>query len=263
MELGLSDKVALVTGGSRGIGRATALSLAREGCQVAICGRKEDTLNSAMDQLSAITPHVWGTTADVAKLEDVERFVSGAADKLGGVDIVVCNVGGSFGGGTLEATDEEWMATLNINLLHSVRTIRAAVPHMKRGGGGRVVMVSSISGWKPGPGGQYGAAKASEIFLASTLAWELAPQKIRVNTVCPGSTMFPGGGWSNFQRNNPESFTQFLERDLPENRLGTDQEVADVITFLVSDRARWVNGASIPVDGAQGRPSARWFGDRQ
>ena len=82
MELGLSDKVALVTGGSRGIGRATALSLAREGCQVAICGRKEDTLNSAMDQLSAITPHVWGTTADVAKLEDVERFVSGAADNL-------------------------------------------------------------------------------------------------------------------------------------------------------------------------------------
>ena len=178
---------------------------------------------------------------------------------LGGLDIVVCNVGGSFGGAGLEATDEEWMATLDINLLHSVRTIRAALPPLKRGGGGSVVIVSSISGWKPGPGGQYGAAKASEIFLASSLAWDLAPHAIRVNTVCPGSVMFPGGSWDKYERNHPESFTQFLDRDLPEKRLGTDQEVADVVTFLVSDRASWINGAMIPVDGAQGRPTAKWF----
>jgi len=261
MEMGLAGKVALVTGGSRGIGRMTALSLAREGCRVAICARGEETLNNTLSQLRAVSPDAWGTTADVTDSEDVTRFVSDAAGRLGGVNIVVCNVGGSFGRPALEATDEEWMATLDINLLHSVRTIRAALPCLKQARGGSVVIVSSISGWKPGPGSQYGAAKASEIFLASSLAWELAQHAIRVNAVCPGSIMFPGGGWDNYRRDHPERFAQFLERDLPEKRLGTAEEVADVVTYLVSDRARWINGAMIPVDGAQGRPSAKWFDD--
>ena len=108
-------------------------------------------------------------------------------EKLGGIDLLVCNAGGSQGAATLEATDEEWIATLDVNLLHSVRTIRAAVPHMAKRGGGSIVIVSSISGWKPGPRGQYGTAKAAEIFLAGTLAWELAGHNIRVNTVSPGS----------------------------------------------------------------------------
>lgn len=261
MDLGLAGKVALVTGGSRGIGRMTALTLAREGCHVAICARGEDTLNDTLSELRALSADAWAATADVTDSEDVTRFVSEAAGRFGSVDIVVCNVGGSFGGSTLEATDEQWMATLDINLLHSVRTIRAAVPHMQQSGGGSVVIVSSISGWKPGPSSQYGAAKASEIFLASPLAWELAPHAIRVNTVCPGSIMFPGGGWDKYQRNHPERFARFLERELPAKRLGTDQEVADVVTYLVSERASWINGAMIPVDGAQGRPTARWFDD--
>ena len=122
-------------------------------------------------------------------------------------------------------------------------------------------MVSSVSGWKPGPGSQYGVAKAGEIFLASSLAWELAPHSIRVNTVCPGSIMFPGGGWDRYQGEQPERFAQFLERELPASRLGTAQEVADVVTYLVSERASWINGAMIPVDGAQGRPTAKWFDD--
>lgn len=261
MDLKLSGKVALVTGGSRGIGRATALTLAHEGCGVAICARGGETLAATMAELRAISPDVWDATADVTNSSDVERFVSGAESALGRIDIVVCNVGGSFGGSSLEASDEDWMNTLDINLLHSVRTIRAALPHMRESGGGSVVIVSSISGWKPGPGAQYGAAKASEILLASSLAWELAPYAIRVNTVCPGSIMFDRGGWDRYQQNNPDNFAAFLKRDLPEGRLGTDQEVADVIAFVVSDRARWVNGALIPVDGAQGRPTARWFGD--
>ena len=261
MDLDLSGKVALVTGGSRGIGKATALTLAREGCGVAICGRGEDTLDATMAELREVSSNVWGAAADVTVLSDVERFVSGVAGALGRIDIVVCNVGGSFGGPSLEASDEEWMNTLDINLLHSVRTIRAALPHLKESGGGSVAIVSSISGWKPGPGAQYGAAKASEIFLASSLAWELAPHGIRVNTVCPGSIMFAGGGWDRYRQNDPASFAAFLERDLPEGRLGTDQEVADVIAFVVSERASWVNGALIPVDGAQGRPTAEWFAD--
>ena len=214
-----------------------------------------------MAELRAVSSNVWGATADVTDASEGERFVSRAASALGRIDIVVCNVGGSFGGASLEASDEEWMNTLDINLLHSVRTIRAALPHMKKSGRGSVAIVSPLPRWKPGPGAQYGAAKASEIFLASSLAWELAPHRIRVNTVCPGSIMFEKGGWDRYQQNKPESFAAFLERDLPEGRLGTDQEVADVISFVVSERARWVNGALIPVDGAQGRPGAQWFGD--
>jgi 3-oxoacyl-[acyl-carrier protein] reductase len=132
MDLELSGKVALVTGGSRGIGRATALTLAREGCGVAVCARGGDTLEATMAELRAVTANVWEVTADVTSESDVEGFVSRAADTRGRIDIVVCNVGGSFGGSSLEASDEDCMNTLDINLMHSVRTVRAALPHMKK-----------------------------------------------------------------------------------------------------------------------------------
>lgn len=259
MELDLAGKAALVTGGSRGIGRATALTLAREGCRVAICARGEESLNRTLAELAAISSPHWGCVADVTQAKEVERFVAGAAEQLNGVDALICNVGGTAGGASLDATDEEWFTTFDLNLLHVVRTIRAALPYLKQRDQSRVVIVSSISGWKPGPKAQYGSAKAAEIFLASSLAWELSPHRISVNTVCPGSIYFPGSGWAAFEHENPEGYTQFLERELPEKRLGTDQEVADVIAFLVSERARWINGAMIPVDGAQGRPTGRWF----
>ncbi len=259
MDLELSGRVALVTGGSRGIGLATAIKLAREGCSVGICARGEERLDTALQELQSISPSVWGAVADVTSRTDVERFVSEGAERLGGVDALVCNVGGTRGGATLEATDEEWQQTLDLNLFHSVRALRAVVPYMQGRGRGAVVIVSSISGWKPAPKAQYGSAKAAEIFLAASLAWELAQHNIRINTVCPGSIYFPGGGWASFEGREPLQFADFLERELPQKRLGTDEEVADVITFLLSARARWINGAMIPVDGAQGRPSARWF----
>ncbi|MCH9009724.1 MAG: SDR family NAD(P)-dependent oxidoreductase, partial [Chloroflexi bacterium] len=131
MDLNLAGKVALVTGGSRGIGRATALTLAQEGCRLAICARGEDTLNATLDELRAVTPNVWGKTTDVTNADQVRDFVSGAASALGGVDALVCNVGGTVGGATLEASDEQWMATLDLNLLHAVRTIRAALPFLQ------------------------------------------------------------------------------------------------------------------------------------
>lgn len=256
MDLRLEGKIGLVTGGSRGLGRATALRLAAEGAGVAICGRSVDTVESTLAELRARGGQAHGELADVTAPGEVERFVDASAAALGGLDLVVANVGGTAGGGLLESTPEEWLRTFDLNTFHAVRAIRAAVPHLAARGGGSIVIIASISGWKPGPRAQYGAAKAAEIFLSSALAWELAPQRIRVNTVSPGSIMFPGGGWERFRAANPERFAEFERREFPWGRLGSSDEVADVVTFLLSARAGWINGANIPVDGAQGRPSA-------
>jgi 3-oxoacyl-[acyl-carrier protein] reductase len=258
VDLNLADKVALVTGGTRGIGRAIATRLAEERCAVAICGRTRADLDKATAELQEVTGRIFGTTADVTEPGATERFVSEAAKALGGVDLLVPNVGGLAGGGLLDSTPDDWVRTFDMNVLHAARAIRAAVPYMRERGGGAVVIIASISGWKPQPGAQYGAAKAAEIYLASALARELAPD-IRVNTVSPGSILFPGGGWERFAAQQPQRFQEFQERDFPAGRLGAPEEVADVVAFLLSGRARWINGANIAVDGAQGRPSARGF----
>jgi 3-oxoacyl-[acyl-carrier protein] reductase len=256
LELGLTGKIGLVTGGSRGIGHAIALRLAAEGVHVGICGRSAETLESTLSELRAAGARAHGVVADVTSPGEVERFVDETAAALGGADLLVANVGGSSGKGLLESTPEDWMRTFDLNLFHAVRSIRAAVPHMQARGGGSAVMISSISGWKPGPTAQYGAAKAGEIFLAGALAWELAPLRIRVNAVSPGSIMFSGGGWERFRMRDAERFAEFARREFPWGRLGTPEEVADVVLFVLSERASWINGANLAVDGAQGRPSA-------
>lgn len=256
MDLGLTRKVGLVTGGSRGIGRSIALRLAAEGVQVSICGRTHETMDHTLAELRALGVAAHGVVADVTCSGEVERFVDESATALGGVDLLVANVGGSAGQELLASTPEDWARTFELNLFHAVRAIRAAVPHMQRRGGGSVVSIASISGWKPGPKAQYGATKAGEIFLAGALAWELAPMHVRVNTVSPGSIMFPGGGWERFRAEQSERFAEFERREFPWGRLGTPEEVANVVVFLLSERASWINGTNIAVDGAQGRPSA-------
>ena len=258
MDLKLKDKIALVTGGSRGLGRATALRFAEEGCKVAICARGQDGLDRAVDEIRAHGVEVFGAAADVARPGETERFVDAAAAALGGVDVLVNNVGGSVGSADLlTSSDEDWRETFDLNLFHAVRAIRAAVPHMAMSNGGSVVTIASISGWKPADSGaQYGSAKAAEMFLSGSLALELAPRNIRVNTVSPGSLFFSGGGWERFKAERPEEFAHFESNELPAGRLGTEFEVADVVVFLSSERANWINGAAVPVDGAQGRPNA-------
>jgi 3-oxoacyl-[acyl-carrier protein] reductase len=256
VDLGLTGRVGLVTGGSRGIGRAIALRLAAEGVKVSICGRNADTIDATRAELQAQGVASHGVVADVTRPGEVARCVDESAAALGGADLLVANVGGTAGQDLLASTPEDWVRTFDLNLFHAVRAIRAAVPHMQRAGGGSIVSIASISGWKPGPRAQYGAAKAGEIFLAGALAWELGAQRIRVNTVSPGSIMFPGGGWDRFRAERGERFAEFERREFPWGRLGTAEEVADVVVFLLSERAAWINGANIAVDGAQGRPSA-------
>jgi 3-oxoacyl-[acyl-carrier protein] reductase len=135
-----------------------------------------------------------------------------------------------------------------------VRAARAAVPHLRARGGGCIIIISSISGWKPAPFAQYGSAKAAEIFLSGALAQELAPYRIRANTVCPGSILFPGGGWARRQQSDPEGFGKFAREEFPFGRLGTAEEVARVIVFVASPAGNWINGAMIPVDGGQQQP---------
>ena len=231
------------------------MRLAAEGCAVGICGRTAETLEYTVGELRELNVPAHGVVADVTVDGEVERFVDESAAALGGVDALVANVGGSAGGTLLESSIDDWQRTFDLNLFHAVRAIRAAVPHMAARGGGSVVNVASISGWKPAPRAQYGATKAGEIFLAGALAWELGPQRIRVNTLSPGSTLFPGGGWAIRQTDDPEGFGAFERQEFPWGRLGTAEEIADVIVFLLSPRASWINGAHIPVDGAQGRPS--------
>lgn len=253
MELGLGGKVALVSGGTRGIGRATVRALAKEGCAVGFCARDEAGLVALVDELHAAGVTCAAVAADVLRPEDAERFVCQCAEQLGGIDILVNNVGFSIGGDLMHATDAEWHASLEANTLSAVRLIRLAVPHMRQRGGGAIVNLGSMSGWAPQMAGtaQYGGSKAMTIYITERLALELAHDNIRVNVVSPGSIEHEGGVWGRYHLAHPDLYAEYLANSFPMGRMGTPEDVADVIVFLCSERARWVNGRHIPVDGLQ------------
>ncbi len=254
MDLELKGKKALVTGGSRGLGRAAALALAGEGCDVAIVARTPETLEATAAEIRDIGVNARAIRADVTDPDDVRRMVAEASAGLGGLDILIANAGGSAGGGLLEASDEDWQFTLDMNLMHAVRAVRAATPFFKDRGGGAIVVVASVTGMTPSAPAQYGVAKAAEIYLAAALAMELAQHNIRINAVAPGSIMFDGGGWAKRLEEQPEAMERFADQQFPFKRLGKPEEIGDVIAFLVSARASWITGTTISVDGAQVNP---------
>jgi 3-oxoacyl-[acyl-carrier protein] reductase len=261
MDLGLRGRRVLITGGSRGIGFAVAEALAAEGAAVGLVARDAAGLAEAAGRLASRSVPVATAAADVTDTSQLKQAVADIAAALGGLDRLVANAGGTVGQGNLtSAGDGDFTATFALNAGHAAELIRAGLPHLKAAGGGSVVIISSVTGMRPAPRTAYAAAKAAEIHLAATAAQELAPAGVRVNCVSPGSIMFPGGGWESFRQQNPEDFAAFVGTQFPFGRLGRLPEVADVVAFLLSDRASWVSGANVAVDGAQIYPSARRFG---
>jgi len=256
MDLQLADKIAIVTGSSRGLGLASARSLIAEGCRVCLCARGAEQLAAAAVEVEAVArrPNLIMTVqADVSTPEGIALVVERAVERFGGLDILVNNVGRAAGTDLLDTTDAEWQAAFDETLFPAIRASRLAVPHMKRRGGGAIVMIASIWGRESGGRMTYNAVKAAEISLAKSLAQQLAPLNIRVNSVAPGSILFPGGSWHKRQQADPQGIAEFIKRDLPFGRMGRADEVGTVVAFLASPRASWVSGASITVDGCQSR----------
>ncbi len=285
MDLALDGRVALITGASRGIGKGIAQALAREGCKLVICARGGAGLAETAGALRASGAAVRDVACDVTEPDAPQRLVDAAVAAYGRLDILVNNVGGNNRTPFAEQSDAEWQEVIDLNLLAGVRMTRAALPHLAAddtaadaganagndvgmdggaeartdGGadaetdGGAVVFVSSIWGRELGGPAVYVSTKAAMIGLAGSLARDLAPLGVRVNSVAPGSIRFPGGSWDRRVQADPDGMAEFVSQEIPGGRFGTVAEVADVVAFLVSPRASWVNGTCIPVDGCQSR----------
>lgn len=251
MDLELRGKAAIVTGASRGIGRSIAMGLADEGCNLVICARNDEALQEAAQAMRAKGVDVVTAAVDVTQEVGIKQIVDKTMTAFQHIDVLVNNVGASNWKPFVEHTDEDWQNIIDINLFAAIRMCRRVVPIMEKQGSGSIVMISSIWGRELGGPSSYNTTKAAEIGLAKNLAKELAPKGVRVNTVAPGSILFPGGGWDERQKADPEEMAAFVDQNMPFGRFGRPEEVADVVVFLSSGRASLVSGACINVDGCQ------------
>jgi len=246
MDLGLKGKNAIVTGGSKGIGRSIALNLAQEGANVAICARGKEDLEKAEKELLEKDVKVIALTCDVGNADQLDDFLDQVKDQFGTIDILVNNVS------ALSLGDDfsDWKSSINVDLLGSVRGTRKVIPWMIEAGGGNILFISSGSGLEAGSPPAYAAVKAAIISYSKTMAIQLAPKNIRVNTLAPGSVEFPGGLWEQTKTENPPFYDMILNM-IPSGRLGTPDEIGKVATFIVSPCASWVVGTCLAVDGGQ------------
>jgi 3-oxoacyl-[acyl-carrier protein] reductase len=246
MDLQLTGRKALVTGGTRGIGRAIVGALLDEGAEVAFCARNADAVAATQAELIAAGGKVIGSAVDVADGVAVAEWVTASATALGGIDVVVANASAM----STADTEETWQKCFTIDLMGTVRMVNASLLHLEQSTAGSIITVSSVSGREidffEGP---YGAIKAALIHYTQGLAYRLAPKGIRANTVSPGNTLFEGGSWDNTRRNNPERFSATLALN-PTGRLGTPEEMAAAVTFLASPVSSFTSGTNLVVDGA-------------
>jgi 3-oxoacyl-[acyl-carrier protein] reductase len=256
MDLQLRDKVALITGSSRGLGLASARALAAEGCRVMLTARGAERLAAAADEVreaAGSADAVRATVADLSTADGVTQAVEATLAAFGGIDILVNNLGLARGTGLLDTSDAEWQEAFDQTLTPAIRASRLAVPHMRKSGAGVIVFITSIWGRESGGRMTYNAVKAAETSLAKSLAQQLARDNIRVVSVAPGSILFPGGSWHRRQQADPDGIRDFILRELPFGRFGRAEEVGEVVAFLASPRASWISGASVVVDGCQSK----------
>ncbi len=246
----------MVTGASRGLGKAIAMQLAAEGCRLAICARGEEALLETRKEIRKLhgVP-VLAKVLDLTVPESADALIDAVIHEYGTVQVLANNAGGNRRGKFADLSDQDWEDILNLNLKMHLRVSRAAIPHMRASGGGAILFVGSIFGREAGGPGLsiYNTTKSALMSAAKIMALELAPDGIRVNTLAPGSIRFPGGSWDKRVKSDPEGMKAFIAANLPIGRFGTAQEIGDTAAFLLSDRASLITGACLNVDGGQSK----------
>jgi 3-oxoacyl-[acyl-carrier protein] reductase len=245
MDLGLKGKKAVITGGSKGIGRAIATLLVAEGADVAICARNGEEVDAAVAALNAAGGKAIGASVDVADKAALQSWIASAAEEMGGIDILVPNV--SAGGGQMD--ENGWRANLEVDILGTTNAIEAATPSLQASGAGSIIIIGTTAAVEDFLGPQtYNAMKAALIVHAQGLAQVLAGSGIRVNCVSPGPIMIEGGAWDYIQNNLPDIYNSTLANQ-PSGRMGSAEEVANTVAFLASPAASWITGVNLVVDG--------------